>query len=316
MTAHLGKAAAAFDSLGKALGTFAALSVFFSVFGYFVTRGRLAGLEIEAEAGLSVIPREQIALSGIREVFLSGALGLALFTALSLLIARCFQAPKRGKSAATAGVSRVDFKWRFAVLPFLALLLLLPVSVSGVLAAVTFAVLFLAVGDFGPKGTRSFREFANTRVIASVVVATLILAVLRQVEFPTAFAPATAVVASGAEVRGLFISASSDAIVLGNAEVAAPPAPLAGAATAPRVPEPPPPVPAPGPAGGEPIPALVLARDDVLGLRLRSREQKGLDPAPSLWTSFVRSTTLHWLPEITCFPPECRIDDQLVGAST
>jgi hypothetical protein len=114
------------------------------------------------------------------------------------------------------------------------LLLLLPGSVSGVLAAVTFVVLFLVVGHFAPKDARSLGELANTRVIASVVVATLILAVLRQVEFPTAFAPATAVLASGAEVRGLFISASSDAIVLGNAVVAAPPAPLADRRDSPR----------------------------------------------------------------------------------
>jgi hypothetical protein len=307
------KIGGAFDTLGTALGTLTALGVFFSIVGYFVLRARLVGLGIDGEAGLLVIPREQIALAGIREIVLSGAFALVLLGLSGLFVARLAKAMSGEEQDRARGpVTRADLRKRFALVPFLVLCLLLPISVPGALAALTFVLLFFAVKKFAPESPGSFREFLNAAVVASVVLATLSLAVLRQFEFPTAFAPAAAVLAGGAEVRGALVSTSSDAVVLGNARVTPPPSsPALGPASETAAAS----AALPGPVADEAIPALALARDGVTGLRLGARDER-VAPSPSAWARFAGWAGPRWLPRVTCFPPECRINKRLFGAAS
>jgi hypothetical protein len=283
-----------FDSLGKVVAAIAGAGVFFYLAGLFVMWQRLKKEGLPSEEGLSVLPRDQVAIAGVREVVLSLISAALLLFVLGFVLvhaARLFAKLQRNVAStpptrAARSRSRRAFSWfaeRIALWSLLILLTLLvfPLSRAGIAAALTLAGLFYYSVRLTQHCVKENQAFPLWRVGIAVLVAVVVLSVAREHDFPSQFTPVTAVMVHGKAFNGVYVGASADDILVGQRRID-----LAGESVkGPRL--------------------LVLSRDSVKRLRLR-RSSNILPKAKSLLGRFGL--------DLTCIPPECRLGNSRIGS--
>jgi hypothetical protein len=206
------------DSTGKALAALAGLGVFFVAAGYFVEWQRFKQGGLPPEEALPLLPKDQIAAAGVRELVIS-----VLFIALTLGVlgfvlvgaARAAEGRRGWLARKTIAVLSNDAGFPTVVVGVFTLLLV-PFDPAGVLvAAIVTALLF-----YGLRLVREFLEmgdgarFPLWRLGLAVAVAAFVLSVARQAEFPERRPDAVVVLLDGDEVKGEYLASDSGKVLL------------------------------------------------------------------------------------------------------
>lgn len=208
----------AVGSTGKVLATLAGFGVFFVAAGYFVEWQRFHSGGLPPEEVVPLLPREQIAAAGVRELAIS-----ALFLALALgllgfVLVKVAQATD-GRSfwpwrKVNAALSR-EAGFPTAVIAILTLLLV-PFDFFGLLVVVIVAGLLF----YGLRLIREFLEagdgahFPLWRLVLAVVLATFVLSVARQADFPERRPDAVVLLVNGDEIKGQYLASDSGKVML------------------------------------------------------------------------------------------------------
>ena len=213
-------------SFGRVVGALAGIGVFLYLIGVVVLWQRLASQGLHPREVIAVLPRDQVAVTGAREALLlaiSGAIsGLFLYASY-----RLFRASER--FAAMHGVQARFARWlreRPAVL-LTALIaawgaLVLPITVDGVVLGLVFlTIAFIGIRSAHRSLIGQSQDFRTSRVpwlrvAAGLSSSVLVASIAHQREFPDRFSTARVVGADGKPQCGLYLGATSDAIVLGQ----------------------------------------------------------------------------------------------------
>lgn len=292
------------DTTGKLVAALASLGVLFFITGYFVQWQRLKRGELPPEEILPLIPQEQIAAAGVRElvvslVFVGLMLGLFGFVRARLM------RPAQGGTG-QGWLMRVS-GWD-AALPALIVglitLFLAPLHVSGVVVAVTLSALtyycFRLVRRYlagvsvreasvkrssTPQASAEKPQFPLWRLTIAVFVAAIILSGARQREFPNPRAKVVVVLDTKQRIEGVFLGIKSDKVLV-------------------RV------------QGARPVPRLVVLRSsDVESIRIRRGRNFLREGAPD--SVFDATVGQLFDARFTCIPPECWAGyDTRVGPSS
>lgn len=209
---------ATIDSTGKALALLAGLGAFFIGAGYVVEWQRFRQGSLPSEQVLPLMPKDQIAAAGARELAIS-----LLFVALSLLLlgfvifrlARWTQG-REGRAARL--VSRLlakDIALPTAIVGVLTLLVV-PYNDTGVLVAaiVTGLVLYglLLIRRFLETDGES--DFPLWRLVLAVALAAIVLAGARQSEFGEARPNALVCLNDGTSFEGDYVASDAEKILI------------------------------------------------------------------------------------------------------
>jgi len=206
------------DSTGKVLAILAGLGVFFVAAGYFVEWQRFRQGGLPSEQVLPLIPKDQIAAAGVRELVIS-----LLFVALSLLllgfaIVRLADWARGREGRAARLLSRMlakDIAFPTAIVGGLTLLIV-PFDGSGLLVAAFVTGLFL-------YGLLLIRRFLRTegsdrfplwQLVIAAGLAAIALAGARQAEYSEIRPDALVCLADGTSFEGDYIASDSDKILL------------------------------------------------------------------------------------------------------
>jgi hypothetical protein len=214
-----------FGSFGKVVGAVAGAGVFVYLIGVVVLWERLASAHLPAREVIAVIPREQVAVLGAREVFVSAIAGV--FSALFLYaFYRLFRVSER---AVAAGGGRGRLLHRMREHP--AAVVTAVVAVLGVAApcdvrGVVLFVVFLANTYLGVRSAHrsligelpDFRTSLRPwlRVVAGLAIAVFIISLERQHAFPERFSVARIYGSGPSDNRYLYLGSTGNAIVLGR----------------------------------------------------------------------------------------------------
>jgi hypothetical protein len=291
------------DTTGKLVAALAGLGVLFFITGYFVQWQRLKRGELPPEEILPLIPQEQIAAAGVRELVVS-----LVFVGLMLILfgfVRARLARPAGGGAGQGLLIRVS-AWD-AALPALIVglitMFLAPLRVSGVVVAATLSVLtyycFRLVRGYlaavrvreAPDNRSSTPQasakpnFPLWRLTIAVFVAAIVLSGARQREFPNPRAKVTVVLDTNERIEGVFLGIKSDKVLV-------------------RV------------QGRRPVPRLVVLRSsDVESVRIRRGRNFLREGAPD--SVFDATVGRLFDARFTCIPPECWAGfDTRVGPSS
>jgi hypothetical protein len=293
------------DTTGKLVAALASLGVLFFITGYFVQWQRLKRGELPPEEILPLIPQEQIAAAGVRELVVS-----LVFVGLMLLLFGFVRARllRPAKSRTREGWLTKVSSWDAAVPALIVGLLtmfIVPLHVSGVVVAVTLSALtyysFRLVRDYlvavvgtgegpgklssTPQAIANKPEFPLWRLTIAVFVAAIVLSGARQREFPNPRAKVTVVLDTKARIEGVFLGIKSDKVLV-------------------RV------------QGRRPVPRLfVLRSSDVESIRIRRGPNFLREGAPD--SVFDATVGQLFDARFTCIPPECWAGyDTRVGPSS
>jgi hypothetical protein len=210
--------AATIDSTGKALAVLAGLGAFFIGAGYVVEWQRFRQGNLPSEQVLPLVPKDQIAAAGARELAIS-----LLFVTLSLLLlgfiifrlARWTQG-RQGRAARLASrLLAKDIALPTAIVGVLTLLVV-PYNDTGVLVAAIVTGLVL----YGLLLIRRFLEtdgessFPLWRLVLAVALAAIVLAGARQSEFGEARPNALICLNDGTSFEGDYVASDQEKILI------------------------------------------------------------------------------------------------------
>lgn len=206
------------DSTGKALAALAGFGVFFVAAGYFVEWQRFKQGGLPPEEAVPLLPKDQIAAAGVREIAISllfialtlGLLGFAL-----VAVARAAERREGRLARATIALLSNDAGFPTAMVGILTLLVV-PFDPAGILvAAIVTGLLF-----YGLRLVRRFLEegegarFPLWRLAIAVAVAALVLSIARQAEFPERRPDAVVLLVNGDEIKGEYLASDSTKVLL------------------------------------------------------------------------------------------------------
>lgn len=206
------------DSTGKALAVLAGLGALFVGAGYLVEWQRLRNGDLPPEEVLPLIPKDQIAAAGVRELVISVlfiAITLGLLGFVFVRLARTAQG-RSGRLARTANaILSNDAGFPTALIGFVTLLLV-PFDAGGVVVAVILTGLLY----YGLRLIRNFVEhgdgfgFPLWRLALAVGVAAFVLSVARQAEFPERRPDVVLLLVGGSEIKGEYLASDSSKVLL------------------------------------------------------------------------------------------------------
>jgi hypothetical protein len=214
-----------FGSFGKVVGAVAGAGVFVYLIGVVALWQRLAGAHLPAREVIAAIPREQVAVLGAREVFVSAIAG-GLSALYLYAFYRLFRVSER---AVAAGGVRGRLLHRMREHP--AAVVTAVVAVLGVAApfdahGVVLFVAFLANTYLGVRSAHrsligelpDFRTSVRPwlRVVAGLAIAVFIISLARQHAFPEQFSVAKINGAGLSHDRYLYLGSTDNAIVTGR----------------------------------------------------------------------------------------------------
>jgi hypothetical protein len=206
------------DSTGKALAVLAGFGVFFVGAGYFVEWQRFRQGKLPSEQVLPLLPKDQIAAAGARELAISVlfvAFSLAVLGFLLVWLARWSQG-RPGRLA--RGLNRMlakDVGFPVAVLGGLTLLVV-PFNTFGVVVTAILTGLFL----YGLLLIRNFlstgddEHFPLWRLALAVGVAAIVLAGARQSVFTEARPDVLVCLEDGTSFEGDYLASDSDKVLI------------------------------------------------------------------------------------------------------
>jgi hypothetical protein len=269
-----------FNDVAKVVAGVAGFGVFFFVAGYFIQWQRLKKADLPAQDGLALLPNEQIAAAGVREIFISVLFGafFLFFLGFALLWLTRFARKRQGR---LWRLLSSDALFLGIVLGALTVLLM-PLSTAGLIAGFTVVAVLafglVTIDRFLDDESKGAADFPLWRIAVAVAIVALVLSVARQREFPETLPAVTVIAKSRPTVEGLYVGSNSDAVL---ARVQVP---------------------------GEPAKLAVFERNDVLRFRL----QKG-DPVNPESESLLGKLGISFV----CLPPECLAgEDTRIGPST
>lgn len=206
------------DTTGKAVGLLAGLGFFFVGAGYFVEWQRLRQGKLPPEEVLPLIPKDQVAAAGVRELVISllfVGITLAFFGFVLTRIARWAQG-RPGRIP--RGLNRVfakDVAFPTAIVGVVTLLIV-PFDSFGVLITVILTGLFFyglhLIHRFLETGDHS--RFPLWRLALAVGLAAVVLAGARQVEFPERRPDIVVCLTNGDVFEGDYIASDGDKILI------------------------------------------------------------------------------------------------------
>ena len=207
------------DSTGKALAVIAGLGVFFVATGYFVEWQRFRQGKLPPEEVLPLLPKEQVAAAGVRELMISVLFILLTLGMLGFVFVWIARATKGRKGRFSRGIQAAlsnDAGFPTAVVGGLALLLV-PFDAAGVLVALIVAGLLF-------YGLRLIRQFLETsgdgarfplwRLTLAVAVAAVALSFARLQEFQERRPDAVVLLANGSEIKGQYLASDSAKVLI------------------------------------------------------------------------------------------------------
>jgi hypothetical protein len=206
------------NDTGKVLTAVAGIGIFFFATGYFVEWQRMTRGGLPPEQVLPLIPKEQIAAAGVRELAISILLGGAIVVLLVFGLVGLAKATRGRKSRPARWVNRL-LREREVGIPSVVIgvvvLLLVPFDWRGVLVAVTVTGLIYygltLVQCFLAEGANEI--FPIWRLILAIAVAAVILSGVRQHEFPEPRPMAIVVPREGEKFTATYVASTSDAML-------------------------------------------------------------------------------------------------------
>jgi hypothetical protein len=266
------------NDTGTILAAIAGLGIFFFATGYFVEWQRMTRGGLPPEQVLPLIPKEQIAAAGVRELAISILLGGAILALLVLSLVALAKATERRSESPRAQRLNSLLKREVGVptaLIGIVVLLLVPFDWAGLLVAATVtALLYYGLTLFHRfLADETNKIFPIWRLILAIAVAAVILSGVRQHEFPEPRPMAIVVPRNGPTFEATYIASTANEMLFRLRR------------------------------HGRPTELIVLHTDDLKSVHLikssyvfpyeRSLLDRILDPA---------------LPRfrLSCIPPECR----------
>jgi hypothetical protein len=204
---------------GTALAAVAGLGVFFFATGYFVEWQRMKRGGLPPEQVLPLVPKTQIAASGVRELAISILLGGLILALIGFGLVGLAKLTK-GRSGRIAKQINGLLERRVVAVPTaligLITVLLVPFDRVGVLAAVTVTGLLcfclLSVSRFLAGDENA--KFPLWRLTLAIALAAVVLSGARQHEFPEPRPKATVVFRDGTVFEATYIASDADKILL------------------------------------------------------------------------------------------------------
>lgn len=206
------------DSTGKALAILAGLGALFIAAGYLVEWQRFKQGGLPPEEVLPLLPKDQVAAAGVRELVISVLFILITLGLLGFVLVKVGRAAARRKGRIARGVSAAlsrDVEFPTAFIGAITLLVV-PFDVGGiVVAAIVTGLLF-----YGLTLIRGYLEqgdgyrFPLWRLALAVGIAAFVLSVAREAEFPERRPDAVLLLVDGEQVKGEYLASDSDKILL------------------------------------------------------------------------------------------------------
>jgi hypothetical protein len=274
---------------GKAIATLAGLGVFFFAAGYFVEWQRLNRGDLPPEGIVPLIPKEQIAAAGVRELVISIAFVVVSVAVFGYGLVRIASAAQGRESWWARGVHYLfEREVLFPTAAFgLITLVIVPFSRAGIIVAVVLTALLyytlcLVRGYLAPGKEKT--DFPLWRLLLALALAAVVLTGARQWEFPEPRPLTHVVLTNGVHIHGSYIASDSDKVLV-------------------RVRR-----------SGEKPQLIAFNRDRVKVMRLRESALV-IPRAGSLLDRAVRALSPSEI-RLSCIPPECRWGDSRVGISS
>ncbi len=206
------------DSTGKALAVLAGLGALFVGAGYLVEWQRLRNGGLPPAEVLPLIPKDQIAAAGVRELVISVLFIAVTLGLLGFVLVRLARAAQGRNGRFARGMTSIfsnDVGFPTALIGIVTLLLV-PFDAAGVLVAVILTGLLY----YGLRLIRSFVEqgdgagFPLWRLALAVGVAAFVLSVARQAEFPERRPDVVVILVGGNEIKGEYLASDSSKVLL------------------------------------------------------------------------------------------------------
>jgi hypothetical protein len=206
------------DNTGKAIAAAAGLGVFFIATGYFVEWQRTKRGGLPSEQVLPLIPKEQIAAAGVRELAISilfgGSIlvlfGVGLVWLARVVVKKGWSLPEplgRIPEIEVVGATFLIGVFTALVVPFDAVGLLVAATVTGLLGYGLHLVhSFLTSGNDA--------RFPLWRLTLAAAIAAVVLSGARQHEFPQPRPVAIAVLTDGTKLKVAYVASDSDKVLL------------------------------------------------------------------------------------------------------
>lgn len=206
------------DSTGKALALLAGFGALFIAAGYLVEWQRFKQGGLPPEEVLPLLPKDQVAAAGVRELVISVLfMGITLGLLGFVLVAVARGAERRNGRLARRLVALLSRDTEFpTVVIGVMTLLLVPFDAAGLLVAVTLTGLLF----YSLRLVRAFLEhgddfrFPLWRLALAVGIAAFVLSVARQAEFPERRPDAVVVLVDGNRIEGEYLASDSSKVLL------------------------------------------------------------------------------------------------------
>jgi hypothetical protein len=212
------RVAESIDSTGKALAVLAGFGVFFIGAGYIVEWQRFRQGKLPSEQVLPLVPKDQIAAAGARELAISVlfvGVSLAMLGFVLVRLARWTQGRPGRFARALNRMLAGDVAFPTAIVGVLTVLIV-PRDGTGFVVAAIVTGLFLygllLVRDFLETGDHG--RFPLWRLVLAVGVAAIVLSGARQFEFPEPRPDALVCLTDGTEFEGDYIASDSQKVLL------------------------------------------------------------------------------------------------------
>jgi hypothetical protein len=218
------RVAESIDSTGKALAVLAGFGAFFIAAGYFVEWQRFRQGGLSPEEVLPLIPKDQIAAAGVRELVISVlfvGITIAFFGFVLVRVARWSQG-KGGRLARALNRALAQDVVFPTFVVGLVTLLIVPLDGFGLLITAIVTGLFyyglLLVRRFLETGDNT--KFPLWRLALAVGLAAVVLAGARQEDFPERRADILVCLTNGDEFEGDYLASDSGKILIRKRRIA------------------------------------------------------------------------------------------------
>ncbi len=206
------------DSTGKALAILAGLGALFIAAGYLVEWQRFKHGGLPPEEVLPLLPKDQVAAAGVRELVISVLFILITLGLLGFVLVGAGRAAAGRNGRIARGVSAAlsrDVAFPTAVVGAITLLLV-PFDAGGIVVVVMLTGLLF----YGLTLIRGYLEhgdgyrFPLWRLALAVALAAFVLSVAREAEFPERRPDAVVLLIGGEQIKGEYLASDSDKILL------------------------------------------------------------------------------------------------------